>query len=112
MENVHSFIWVQTHVYKKKIQLNSILYCKAANRKVDIYFHPEGKLEGAYHTLSEMETMLSSGKFCRCNRQYILNLDFVEQYSDKIPAVILINGECISIARDRKEIVDRMLMMN
>lgn len=112
MEKTPSFIWVQTPVYKKKVLISSILYCKAVNRKVDIYFHPEGKLEGTYHTLTEMESMLSAANFCRCNRQYILNLDHVEQYSDKIPEVILSNGERVSISRERKETIDRMLMVS
>jgi DNA-binding LytR/AlgR family response regulator len=109
MEEVNHKIWVKTSIYKKKVLTHSILYCKAENRKVDIYFHPDGKLQGTCHTLADMESLLPSCKFCRCNRQYLINIDYVEEYSEKIPEVVLTNGEHVLVAKERKDELIRLL---
>jgi len=112
MEEGSHHIWVQTSIYKKKVTIDSILLCKVEKRKVDIYFHPDGKLEGTYHSLTDMETMLPERKFCRCNRQCIINIDHVDKYSEKIPEIVMTNGMCIHVGKDYKENLSKLLMCN
>lgn len=109
MNETDNCIWVQTQVYKRRVFTDTILYCKFVNRRVDIYFYPEGKLEGTFHTLLDFETELPKCKFCRCNRQYIVNVDYIEQYSEKILEVVLVNGFHVQIAKERKEELFKLL---
>jgi DNA-binding LytR/AlgR family response regulator len=109
MENEDCYIWVKTSVYLKRVLIDSILLCKAEDHKVDIYFHPEGKLEGTRHSLEEFENLLPKCKFCRCNRQYIINVDQVDKYSEKIPEVVLINGLHVQVSKDRKDNLSKLL---
>jgi DNA-binding LytR/AlgR family response regulator len=101
MENKNSIIWVKTSSYKKKVMIDSILFCKAAKKKVDIYLYPESTQIPSSNSLAYLEDLLPADKFCRCNRQCIINIDQVEQYS--LAEVILINGTHVSVARDRKK---------
>jgi two-component system, LytTR family, response regulator len=109
MEKSSNIIWVRIYIYKKKVKIDSILFCKLVNHKIEIYLSPGGKLEGVNHSLQEMETMLPPKMFFRCNRQCIINLDQVDSYSETIPEVILLNGEKIPIAKDRKDELLRRL---
>ncbi len=112
MKITNNIIWVQTYIYKKRVDIDAILFCRAVNHKAEIHFYPEGKLEGVYHSLAEIESMLPSARFFRCNRQYIVNLEKVDSYSEKILEVVLINGEKIPLAKERKEELLRLLGIN
>ena len=112
MEKGHRYIWVKTCIYRKRVESDTIIYCKSENRKVHIYMCPGGEIRGAYHTLADMEKRLPKDKFFRCNRTIIVNVDFVDQFSEKIPAIILTNGEKISLAKDRKDDLARLLKCN
>lgn len=109
MERANHIIWVQTYIYKKRVDIDLILFCKAVNHKTEIYLYPEGKVEGVHHSLAEMENMLPSDRFFRCSRQCIINLEKVDSYSEKILEVVLVNGEKIPLAKERKEELLRLL---
>lgn len=111
MEKEHSIIWIKTCIYKKKVERDSILYFKAEDRKVNVYLNA-GELKEIRHTLANLEEMLPKDKFFRCNRQVIVNVDYVDQFSEKIPEIILTNGEKISVAKDRKDDLSKLLDCN
>jgi DNA-binding LytR/AlgR family response regulator len=102
-------IWVQTYVYKKRITIDTILFCRTIDHKTMIYLTPDGKHEKVSHSLTELENMLPADRFFRCNRQCIVNLNQVESYSEKIPEVVLYSGEKIAVAREREEELFRLL---
>lgn len=112
MEKTRNHIWVQTYVYKKRIAIDAILFCRTSDHKTVIYLTPTGKHEKVSHSLSEMENMLPTDRFFRCNRQCIINLNQVESYSEKIPEVVLYSGEKIAVSRERKEELMRLLEAN
>lgn len=109
MERKSNIIWVQTYIYKKKVEIDSILFCTTVNHKSEIYFYPEGKLEGVSNSLKEIESMLPYGRFFRCNKQYIINVKQIDLYSEKLLEVVLLNGEKIPIAREKKDELLRLL---
>jgi two-component system LytT family response regulator len=101
MKNDPVYIWVKTPMDLSKLKIDAILYCKKQNRKVEIHLLNEINLSVA-HTLMEMEQMLPKMKFCRCHRSYVLNLERVTKFIEKIPTALLENNEKIPVSRDKK----------
>jgi DNA-binding LytR/AlgR family response regulator len=113
MKNTKSpFIWAQASVYKRKIFTDSIICIKSEDHKADIYESEKPKPLRVNHTLIQMENKLPKDKFCRCNRRYIINIDEVEQYSEKVSEVILFNGMKIPVEKSQKECLCKLLMIN
>lgn len=91
-------LFVQTMYWSKVIKLNSIYYCEVINRK--IYLHTQSGIVEYYNKIEEVEKQLDY-RFIKCHRSYIINLDFLYEYTKK--EVTLDNGDCIPISKLRRQ---------
>lgn len=88
------------------IPLSQILYCEVQGRKV--YIHQEnGKIVDYYERLNDFERQVD-GRFFRCHRSYLVNLDQVRgSYSGQ---VFLSDGSSIPVSRLReRELTEALL---
>lgn len=91
-------LFIQTMNWSKSVKLGNIYYCEVINRK--IYLHTrEGTLE-YYSRLEDVEKQLDY-RFLKCHRSYIVNLDFLSEYSDG--QIMLENGDQIPVSRKRRQ---------
>lgn len=88
------------------ISLAQIVYCEIQGRK--IYIHQnDGKIIGYYEKLDDFEHRVD-GRFFRCHRSYLVNLDYVRgNYAGQ---VTLSQGEQIPVSRLREQELTQALL--
>ena len=88
------------------IPLSQILYCEVQGRKV--YIHQEnGKIVDYYEKLNDFERQVD-GRFFRCHRSYLVNLDQVR--GSHSGQVFLSDGSSIPVSRLReRELTEALL---
>lgn len=88
------------------IQLSQILYCEVQGRK--IYIHQEnGKIVEYYEKLNNFERRVD-GRFFRCHRSYLVNLDHVR--GSHGGQVVLSEGSTIPVSRLRERELAKALL--
>ena len=88
------------------VPLENILYCEVLGRKV--YLHQrDGTVCGFYGTLGDLERRLD-GRFFKCHRSYLVNLDQVRGCRDG--QVTLPQGEGIPVSRLRERALTQALL--
>lgn len=86
--------------------LSGILYCEVLGRK--IYIHQNnGNIVDYYDKLADLERRVD-GRFFRCHRSYLVNLDFVCGCS--AGRVILSQGDTIPVSRLRERELAQALL--
>ncbi len=88
------------------IPLAQIVYCEVQGRK--IYIHQNnGKIIDHYEKLEDFERRVD-GRFFRCHRSYLVNLEYVRGSHDG--QVILSQGEQIPVSRLREQDLTQALL--
>ncbi|MBL7748679.1 MAG: LytTR family transcriptional regulator, partial [Chitinophagaceae bacterium] len=86
------------------IDINTIVRIKAISNYSKLYFE-NGKTLVLAKVLRWFETALTDRQFIRIHRGHLINLQFIDHCLLKCGAkVILRNGECIDIAKRKKNI--------
>ena len=88
------------------VRLSDIVYCEVLGRK--IYLHKsDGVVTDYYDKLEDLEQRVD-GRFFKCHRSYLVNLDYVRGCQDG--QVLLSQGECIPASRLRgRELTQALL---
>lgn len=81
----------------KKININDIYYIEIANHTLT--YHTRDGEYSATGTMKSIENELKDEGFFRCNRCYLVNLNYVDKIEGKFAVV---NGEKLLISRSRK----------
>lgn len=90
------------------IPLKDIAYCEVQGRK--LYVHQRsGRVTDAYGRLEAL-TKAVDGRFFRCHRSYLVNLDFVRGCRDGL--ITLAQGEKIPVSRLRQEALLQALLLH
>ena len=76
-----------------KLDLSEICYVEVQDH--DLIYHTVGQDYRTKGTMRDAEE-----RFFRCNRCYLVNLDFVENFQG---SDITVNGDCIQVSRARKK---------
>lgn len=89
------------------ISLAEIVYCEVIGRK--IYIHKnDGTIINYYNRLEDLEHQVD-GRFFKCHRSYLVNLDYVQ--GCQTGQVILPRAEAIPVSRLReKELLQNLLL--
>jgi len=96
---------IQTLSLRRYVKFNTIYFCEVINRK--IYLHTTDEVVGYYGKMEELEAQLD-GRFFRCHRSYIVNLEHLKSYANG--QAVLENGDCVPVSRLRhKELLEVML---
>lgn len=82
----------------RKLAVPQIAYVEVQNH--DLTYHVGEEILSAKGTLSEAEALLGSESFFRCNKCYLVNLEYVDRVDN---TSILIGGDCIQVSRARKK---------
>ena len=82
----------------RKLPVSQIAYVEVQDH--DLTYHTAGEALPAKGTLSEAEALLSSESFFRCNKCYLVNLEFVDGVDNNC---ILIGDDRIQVSRARKK---------
>lgn len=82
----------------RKIEVSQIAYVEVLDH--DLTYHTQTETLSAKGTLSEAEALLGSDLFFRCNKCYLVNLEYVDGVEDND---ILIGKERIQVSRARKK---------
>jgi two-component system LytT family response regulator len=101
-------IFIKTRQNIQLINPDEIVYCISKGRKVDIILI-SNEIIIATHSLKEIAEKLKSYRFLRCHAKCLVNLDFRLIYDSKNREIELINKQLITVAKDRKVIVNRLL---
>ena len=75
------------------VYAQDVLYVEASGKQV--LLHTFGGVEAYNYLLREIEKLLPAGLFCRIQRSYIINLQYVDSYDAK--SVRLKNGETLPL---------------
>lgn len=97
-ENENKSLFVKTMNWCKTVKLDDIYYCEVINRK--IYLHTKNGVIEYYCTLEDIEKQLDY-RFVRCHRSYLVNLDYMLEYTNG--QITLENGEHVPTSRLRHQ---------
>lgn len=90
--------------------MQNVMYFEAQNHHLKIAYLT-GHEEIVRGTMDSIEEKLEKAKnFVRCQRSYIVNLDFVESVEGNFERLVMKNGHIISVSRRKKEITKRKYM--
>ena len=92
------------HSYTK-ILYDDIIYFESAGHKIDI--HTAQNKVGYYEKLDALEQQLD-GRFFRCHRAYIVNLDYVFEKQDS--QAVLTNGEVLPVSKRKGQDLSENLL--
>lgn len=84
-----------------KLATNDILYVEVTGHK--LVFHTLQDTYTEYGSLSELQTVLSTYSFMRCNACYLVNPQHIKQLNSKNLLVILSNDEQLKISQTRRK---------
>lgn len=99
-------IMVQKGNSCRVVPLEQILYCEVISRK--IYLHlSDGQIIDYYEKLEKLETRIG-GRFFRCHRSYLVNLDYVQGYLDGL--ILLPQNIKIPVSRLRERDLAQALL--
>ena len=88
------------------VPLSELVYCEVLGRK--IYLHKQdGTVSGYYDKLEDLERRVD-GRFFKCHRSYLVNLDYVRGCQDG--QVMLSQGERIPASRLRERELTQALL--
>ena len=88
------------------VLLSDVVYCEVLGRK--IYLHKsDGTVSGYYDKLESLERRVD-GRFFKCHRSYLVNLDYVRGCQDG--QVLLSQGEHIPASRLRERELTQALL--
>lgn len=83
----------------RKLAVSQIAYVEV--RDHDLTYHTAGgEALPAKGTLSEAESLLGADSFFRCNKCYLVNLEYVDGVDN---TCILIGGDRVQVSRARKK---------
>ena len=82
----------------RKLAVSQIAYVEVQDH--DLTYHAGGEALSAKGTLSEAEALLGSDSFFRCNKCYLVNLEYVDRVDNNS---VLIGEEHIQVSRARKK---------
>ena len=88
------------------ILLSDIVYCEVLGRKVYLHKH-DGTVSGYYDKLEDLERRVD-GRFFKCHRSFLVNLDYVRGCQDG--QVLLFQGERIPASRLRERELTQALL--
>ena len=90
------------------VPLSDVVYCEVLGRKV--YLHKkDGTVTGYYDRLEQLERRVD-GRFFRCHRSYLVNLDHVR--GCQAGQVLLSQGERIPVSRLRERDLTGALLLH
>lgn len=94
------------------VEVRNIIHCKGEGNYSHIYFENNKHLLVA-KTLVEFEELLQEYSFVRTHKTHLVNLRHVKAYlKNDGGSLKLLNGDCVSISRRRKDKVLKMLKSN
>jgi DNA-binding LytR/AlgR family response regulator len=79
----------------------NIIYFFIENREVKTLLH-DGQIVKVFHSLAELQTIVSMFHFHRCHAKCLINLTHVRCYNHKTSSVELSNNIIVKVAFDRK----------
>jgi len=98
---------VITHSSTRFILFHNISHVEVVNHNVHITLHDKSIIK-IYGTFSKIaEQLLSDGRFAKCHRSYIVNLD--EIMGETNNELIMKNGAKVPISRGYSQVKDKML---
>lgn len=97
-EQGNKSLFIQTMNWCKSVKLEDIYYCEVINRKIYLYTK-SGTIE-YYRKLEAVEQQLDY-RFARCHRSYLVNLDYLLEYTGG--QILLENGAHVPISRLRHQ---------
>lgn len=80
---------------------NDILYVEVRGHKLT--YHTADHLLSEYGSLSDLEKVLKTYDFMRCNACYLVNPKHIRQVNSKELTVLLSNGEALKISQPRRK---------
>lgn len=92
------FITVALKGGRQKVDVSLLCYVEVRDHDL-IYHTVDGNLE-TKGTIKEAEDALTGGNFFRCNRCYLVNLEYVENFQG---SDVTVNGDVIQVSRSRKK---------
>ena len=88
------------------VLLSDIVYCEVLGRKIYLHKH-DGTVSDYYDKLEDLERRVD-GRFFKCHRSYLVNLDYVRGCQDG--QVLLAQGERIPASRLRERELTQALL--
>ena len=88
------------------VLLSDIVYCEVLGRKIYLHKH-DGTVSDYYDKLEDLERRVD-GRFFKCHRSFLVNLDYVRGCQDG--QVLLAQGERIPASRLRERELTRALL--
>ena len=88
------------------VPLSDLVYCEVLGRKIYLHKH-DGTVSDYYDKLEDLEQRVD-GRFFKCHRSFLVNLDYVRGCQDG--QVLLDQGECIPASRLRERELTQALL--
>ena len=81
-----------------RIDVDKLLYVESVSHH--LCYHTENGTIDSLNALSRVESELFTFGFLKCNRCYLVNLDYVENFQG---SDVTVNGDVIQVSRSRKK---------
>ena len=92
------FITIALKGGKKKLDITQICYVEVQDHLL-LYHTTEGSF-ATKGTIRDAESQLDAKSFFRCNRCYLVNLEYVDNY---MGSDVSVNGDTIQVSRSRRK---------
>ena len=92
------FITIALKGGKKKLDITRICYVEVQDHLL-LYHTTEGSF-ATKGTIRDAESQLDAKSFFRCNRCYLVNLEYVDNY---MGSDVSVNGDTIQVSRSRRK---------
>lgn len=94
--NEDNYLLIKTMNCCKAVKISNIFYCEVINRK--IYLYTKDDVIVYYSKLADIIKQLDN-RFVRCHRSYLVNMDYLIEYTNR--QITLVNGLHVPISRLR-----------
>lgn len=92
------FVAIQLKGGRQKIDISFLCYVEV--RDHDLIYHTADREYVTKGSMKDAEDALNGESFFRCNRCYLVNLDYVESFQG---SDVTVNGDIIQVSRSRKK---------
>ncbi len=88
------------------VPFSEILYCEVLGRKIFLH-RKSGEVLDYYGKMENLEQQ-ADGRFFRCHRSYLVNLDYARGYAQGL--VTLLDGGAVPVSRSKEQALVRALL--
>ncbi len=100
MRRQKRYISISNRGQVQKIDLTSLYYVEVQDH--NLFFHLDGEVIQTRGTMKEIEQQLESESFFRCNKCYMINLEYISELKG---SSVIVGDDEVQVSRSKKKVL-------